>query len=71
METPNTRAGHLTEKVMASIKHRLVMSTHQYNAVYCGVLRALEAEFGATDCTPTLDPKYISQDIIKKVLGDK
>ena len=46
MQTPNTKAGRVTEKVMAAVKKRLPdMSTYQYNRTYEGVLEALSLEF--------------------------
>ena len=47
METPNTRAGRLTEKVMESIVRKIgkMPEVSHYNAIYCGVLEALSLEF--------------------------
>lgn len=44
METPNTRAGKLTEEVMAKIAATVKLETEQYNAVYSAVLDALSRE---------------------------
>lgn len=45
METPNTRAGKLTEKVMEAVKRKRPMDTATYNAVYSRVIEALSLEF--------------------------
>lgn len=45
METPNTPAGALTERIMAAITERISeMPVQQYNAIYSAVLHTLEED---------------------------
>ena len=42
METPNTPAGKLTERLMAAISRRLPeLPIHEYNAIYGAILTTL------------------------------
>ncbi len=45
MQTPNNRAGRLTERVMAKVREALPeLPTHEYNRTYEAVLEVLTAE---------------------------
>lgn len=47
METPDSKAGRLTERIMAEVKKRLPnIETHAYNRTYEAVLMVLELEIG-------------------------
>jgi hypothetical protein len=45
MNTPNTEAGRMTEKVMLEVKTRLPkIETHEYNRIYEAVNKVLSSE---------------------------
>ena len=65
MMTPNTYAGHLTEKVMANIVRKIGrMPNHNYNAIYGAVLGILSEEF---DRKPFQPNQFLPADIAQKV----
>lgn len=50
MKTPDTKAGEVTEDVMARVRRNLPqMETHEYNRTYEAVLEAMQQHFPETD----------------------
>jgi hypothetical protein len=50
METPATKAGRLTEEIMAKIRHKLPkLPTTEYNAIYSSVLDTLNLNIPGAD----------------------
>ena len=72
MQTPNTRAGELTEHIMCRVRSKLPeLPTHEYNRVYEAVLGELQCHVlpeptdtkGATRCSNSV---YTPPDSYKK-----
>lgn len=64
METPNTEAGRLTERIMAKVRGRLPsMSVHEYNVIYECCLETL------TVTPPQVPPETPEMRAIVKRLG--
>lgn len=50
MKTPNTRAGRITEDIMAEVRRKNpTIQTSVYNGIYSAVLERLTEEFADSD----------------------
>jgi len=72
METPNTRAGHLTESIMANITRKIgKMPTHNYNAIYGAVLEVLNFEFQEPGTMKPLDMRFLTPEEARRILKSR
>ncbi len=63
MQTPKTRAGFLTEKIMSKVKAVISdINTAEYNQIYTDVLHVLqEALPSHSDIPPQLDKRLLKK----------
>jgi len=54
MNTPDTLAGRLTEKIMFRITDTLEIKPHTYNPIYSAILETLQQELSVFDPDPVL-----------------